>query len=66
MSSNIQSSNKNTNINNIGDNFMRQFRDKNTRQLKNLTSTQFMEVWSHYDHDGKSFFVDDDDDDLRY
>lgn len=34
-------------------NFMRQFRDKNTRQLKNLTSTQFMEVWSHYDKDGK-------------
>lgn len=32
---------------------MRQFRDKNTRQLKNLTSTQFMEVWSHYDHDGR-------------
>ena len=57
MSSNIQSSNKNTNINNIGDNFMRQFRDKNTRQLKNLTSTQFMEVWSHYDHDGKSLLM---------
>ncbi|KAH9416871.1 Calbindin-32 [Dermatophagoides pteronyssinus] len=53
MSSNIQSSNKNTN--NIGDNFMRQFRDKNTRQLKNLTSTQFMEVWSHYDHDGNGY-----------
>lgn len=34
-------------------NFMRQFRDKNTRQLKNLTSVQFMEVWSHYDKDGK-------------
>ncbi len=34
-------------------NFMRQFRDKNTRQLKNLTSVQFMEVWSHYDNDGK-------------
>lgn len=36
-----------------GQNYMRQFRDKNTRQLKNLTSTQFMEIWSHYDHDGK-------------
>ena len=35
-----------------GQNFMRQFRDKNTRQLKNLTSIQFMEVWSHYDKDG--------------
>ncbi|KAF7492950.1 Calbindin-32 [Sarcoptes scabiei] len=36
-------------------NFMRQFRDKNTRQLKNLTSIQFMEVWSHYDHDGNGY-----------
>lgn len=36
-----------------GQNFMRQFRDKNTRQLKNLTSTQFQEIWGHYDHDGK-------------
>jgi len=36
-------------------NFMRQFRDKNTRQLKNLTSTQFMEVWSHYDKDGNGY-----------
>ncbi|XP_023210453.1 calbindin-32-like [Centruroides sculpturatus] len=33
-------------------NFMRQFRDKNTRELKNLTATQFMDVWSHYDKDG--------------
>ncbi|KAI2799154.1 Calbindin-32 [Blomia tropicalis] len=36
-------------------NFMRQFRDKNTRQLKNLTSIQFMEVWSHYDNDGNGY-----------
>lgn len=34
-------------------NFMRQFRDKKTRELKNLTASQFMEVWSHYDHDGE-------------
>lgn len=34
-------------------NFMRQFRDKNTRELKNLTSNQFMEVWKHYDKDGE-------------
>ncbi|XP_022256596.1 calbindin-32-like isoform X2 [Limulus polyphemus] len=34
-------------------NFMRQFRDRNTRKLKNLTSAQFMEVWSHYDADGE-------------
>lgn len=38
-------------------NFMRQFRDKNTRQLKNLTSIQFMEVWSHYDKDGESSLI---------
>lgn len=38
-----------------GQNFMRQFRDKNTRQLRNLTSTQFMEVWSHYDKDGNGY-----------
>lgn len=37
---------------NVGTNFMRQFRDRKTRELKNLTASQFMEVWSHYDHDG--------------
>lgn len=36
-------------------NFMRQFRDKNTRELKNLTATQFMEVWSHYDKDANGY-----------
>lgn len=36
-------------------NFMRQFRDKNTRELKNLTASQFVEVWSHYDKDGNGF-----------
>ncbi|KAG0415622.1 hypothetical protein HPB47_007238 [Ixodes persulcatus] len=35
-------------------NFMRQFRDKKTRELKNLTASQFMDVWSHYDKDGPS------------
>ena len=34
-------------------NFMRQFRDSTTKELKKLTSQQFMEVWKHYDHDGK-------------
>lgn len=34
-------------------NFMSQFRDTKTKELKNLTSAQFMEVWSHYDHDGE-------------
>lgn len=34
-------------------NFMSQFRDKQTKELINLTSSQFMDVWSHYDHDGE-------------
>lgn len=33
-------------------NFMRQFRDPESRELKKLTANQFMEVWSHYDKDG--------------
>ncbi|XP_037089223.1 calbindin-32-like isoform X2 [Pollicipes pollicipes] len=36
-------------------NFMRQFRDAESRQLKKLTANQFMEVWSHYDEDGNGF-----------
>lgn len=32
---------------------MRQFREKDSRELKKLTANQFMEVWSHYDKDGK-------------
>ncbi|XP_076371001.1 calbindin-32-like isoform X2 [Tachypleus tridentatus] len=39
-------------------NFMRQFRDRNTRKLNNLTSAQFMEVWSHYDADGNGYIED--------
>lgn len=34
-------------------NFMRQFRDPQSRELKKLTANQFMEVWSHYDKDGE-------------
>lgn len=34
-------------------NFMRQFRDPESRELKKLTANQFMEVWSHYDVDCK-------------
>ncbi len=34
-------------------NFLRQFRDKGSRQLKKFSATQFMEVWNHYDSDGK-------------
>jgi len=35
-------------------NFMRQFRDPQSREMKKLTANQFMEVWSHYDKDGES------------
>ena len=38
-------------------NFLRQFRDKNSRQLKKFSATQFMEVWNHYDSDGKSLYL---------
>jgi calretinin len=34
-------------------NFMRQYRDPTSRELKKLSANQFMEVWSHYDKDGK-------------
>ena len=34
-------------------NFMRQFRDSDSRELKQLTAVQFMEVWDHYDDDGE-------------
>lgn len=33
-------------------NFMRQFRDSESRELKQLTAQQFMDVWDHYDEDG--------------
>lgn len=38
-------------------NFMRQFRDPDSRELKKLSANQFMEVWSHYDGDGESYFL---------
>lgn len=34
-------------------NFMSQFRDSTTKELKNLTSQQFINVWRNYDKDGK-------------
>lgn len=37
-------------------NFMRQFRDPDSRELKKLSANQFMEVWSHYDRDGEYYF----------
>lgn len=33
---------------------MRQYRDPESRELKKLSANQFMDVWSHYDKDGKS------------
>ncbi|KAF2367764.1 EF-hand domain [Trinorchestia longiramus] len=36
-------------------NFMRQFRDAESRELKKLTANQFMEVWGHYDEDGNGY-----------
>lgn len=37
-------------------NFMRQYRDPESRELKKLSAHQFMDVWSHYDKDGKGNF----------
>jgi Ca2+-binding EF-hand superfamily protein len=36
-------------------NFMRQFRDPQSREMKKLTANQFMDVWSHYDKDGNGY-----------
>ncbi|KAJ9578398.1 hypothetical protein L9F63_005387, partial [Diploptera punctata] len=36
-------------------NFMRQYRDPQSRELKKLSANQFMEVWSHYDRDGNGY-----------
>lgn len=36
-------------------NFMRQFRDDESKQIKKLTANQFMDVWSHYDTDGNGY-----------
>ncbi len=35
------------------ENFLRQFRDEQSKEIKQLTAAQFMEIWSHYDIDGK-------------
>ncbi|CAF1665088.1 unnamed protein product [Rotaria magnacalcarata] len=37
------------------ENFLQQFRDEQSRELKQLTATQFMEIWSHYDVDGNGY-----------
>lgn len=38
-------------------NFMRQYRDPESRELKKLSANQFMDVWSHYDRDGNSIYI---------
>jgi hypothetical protein len=38
------------------ENFLRQFRDEQSKEMKQLTAAQFMEIWSHYDIDGKNNF----------
>ena len=34
-------------------NFLKQFHDEKSLQLQKLSAVQFMEVWLHYDKDGK-------------
>jgi hypothetical protein len=36
------------------ENFLRQFRDEQSKEMKQLTAAQFMEIWSHYDLDGRN------------
>lgn len=36
-------------------NFLRQFRDKDSRELQQLSAAQFMKVWEHYDDDGNGY-----------
>ena len=38
-------------------NFLRQFRDKDSRELQQLSAAQFMKVWEHYDEDGKDILI---------
>lgn len=52
MSSQEQVNSKRLNLDKAT-NFMRQYRDPQSRELKKLSANQFMEVWSHYDKDGK-------------
>jgi len=36
-------------------NFLRQFRDAESREIAQLSAAQFMQVWEHYDEDGNGF-----------
>ncbi|CAF0987099.1 unnamed protein product [Rotaria sp. Silwood1] len=46
------------------ENFLRQFRDEQSKELKQLTAAQFMEIWSHYDTDGNGYIEGHELDDL--
>lgn len=46
---------KRVQIEKAAQNFMRQYRDPESRELKKLSANQFMDVWSHYDRDGKLY-----------
>ena len=38
-------------------NFLKQFRDEQSKEFQQLNAHQFMEIWSHYDTDGMCFWV---------
>jgi len=48
----------------LSENFLRQFRDKESRELTRLSAVQFMEVWEHYDTDGNGFIEGEELDDF--
>ena len=38
-------------------NFLKQFHDERSMQLHKLSAVQFMDVWMHYDKDGKKKII---------
>ena len=38
-------------------NFLKQFHDERSLQLRRLSAVQFSEVWMHYDKDGKNIYI---------
>ena len=36
----------------VSQNYLRQFRDAKSMELRRLSAVQFMSVWEHYDTDG--------------
>ena len=38
-------------------NFLKQFHDERSLQLRKLSAVQFSEVWMHYDKDGKNNYI---------